>query len=84
MVEGISKKDLEKRRDQLVTAIHDSEVAEKENSGKIHEAIAEKSKLKIKIVDAKNQLVQLDELIASCKELSGGIAPHSPTGITIS
>jgi len=79
MVEGISKKDLEKKREELVKVISESEVAEKENSGKMHQAIAEKNKLKIQIVDSKNQLVQLDELITSCKEF--GITSHTTAGL---
>ena len=81
MVEGILKKDLEKKREELVKVISESEVAEKENSGKMHQAIAEKNKLKIQIVDSKNQLVQLDELITSCKEF--GITSHITAGLRV-
>ena len=68
-MKGIEKKELETKRAKLVEDIADLEIIEKENSKKIHIAIAEKSKLKIEIVTAKNKLVQLDALIAECKEL---------------
>jgi len=68
-MEGLEKKELQDKRAQLIIDIAKMEREEKEVSGKMHKAIADKSRLKTQIISTKNYLIQLDALIVGCKEL---------------
>lgn len=71
-MEGLSKKDLEKQRAELISEIALLEEDEKEQSSMIHVAHAKKDNCKIALINAKNRISMLDLLIASCKELNMG------------
>jgi len=66
MAEGLTKKELEKKRVELVKEINTLELKEKMNSSLIHDASAEKLKLRKEIISAKNYLIKLDKLIKEC------------------
>lgn len=74
-MKGISMKDLQTKRNQLVTDIEDLTCLERDNDATFISSTSNKLRYRAEIVYAKKKLATIDELLGECKELSEDIVP---------
>jgi len=68
-MEGLTKDDLIEQRNQLQDEIQSLSAEEKKQSSLIHSTYAKKNKNKAALINAKNRLQMLNQMIVSCKKI---------------